>query len=164
MKISNNGINLLKHLEGCVKHGAMHVIYDDKTGFPVDINKPLPSGATIGYGHLITPGQDFANGIPESTATQLLLDDIAVSERAVAKSIIVPMSQNQYDALVIFAYNIGNANFAKSTVVKYINNPNFYSPHYPDLKSAWMAWDKSGGIRNKGLHNRRTQEWRLFNS
>ncbi|MBO7508737.1 MAG: lysozyme [Alphaproteobacteria bacterium] len=164
MKISNNGINMLKRLEGCVKQGDKHVIYDDKTGKPVNPNKPLPPGATIGYGHLITRGEDFATGITETAATDLLCADIAVAERAVGNNITTPLTQNQYDALVSLAYNIGARNFANSTVVKYINNPNFRGSVYPTLESAWKAWNKSGGKEMPGLTNRRNQEFALFNS
>ena len=162
MKFSNNGIELLKQLEGCVKKGDKHIVYDDKTGRSVDINVSLPHGATIGYGHLIKPGENFSGGITERVATELLRADIATAQRAVQNNITVPLTQNQYDALVIFAYNIGAKNFANSTVVKYINNPNFKSSIYPDLKSSWLAWNKSGGRVMPGLIRRRTQEWNLF--
>lgn len=162
MKFSNQGIELLKQLEGCVKKGDKHIVYDDKTGRPVDINAPLPHGATIGYGHLIKLGENFSGGITERVATELLRADIAIAERAVQNNITVPLMQNQYDALVIFAYNIGANNFAKSTVVKYINNPNFHSSIYPNLESAWRAWNKSGGRAMGGLSRRRNAELHLF--
>lgn len=162
MKFSNNGIELLKQLEGCVKKGDKHIVYDDKTGRPVYINAPLPHGATIGYGHLIKLGENFSGGITERVATELLRADIAIAERAVQNNITVPLMQNQYDALVIFAYNIGANNFAKSTVVKYINNPNFHSSIYPNLESAWRAWNKSGGRAMGGLSRRRNAELHLF--
>lgn len=164
MNFSDNGINLLKKLEGYVKIGDTHVIYDDKTGCPVNSNGVLPRGATIGYGHLIKSGENFINGINESTATELLRSDIAMAERAVKNNIRVCLTQNQYDALVIFAYNVGMNNFVNSSVVKYINNPNFYSPRYPTLESAWRAWNKSEGREMAGLNKRRDQEWVLFNS
>ena len=164
MKISENGINMLKNLEGSVIKGDKHVIYDDKTGKPVDVNKPLPRGATIGYGHLIKPGEIFADGINEIQATELLYNDIALAQNAVQNNIIVPITQNQYDALVAFAYNIGCNNFANSTVVKYINKPGFQSKRYPTLETAWKAWNKSGGRIIKGLVNRRNYEWMLFNN
>ena len=163
MRFSNNGIAILKRLEGAVIHNGKHVIYDDQTGEPVPPNLPLPRGATIGYGHLIQTGEDFFHGIDEACATELLRDDIATAERAVQKNITVPLTQNQYDALVIFAYNIGADNFAKSTVVKYINNPNHRSATYPTLESAWRAWNKSNGRVMTGLNKRRSQEWILFN-
>ncbi|MBR1380112.1 MAG: lysozyme [Alphaproteobacteria bacterium] len=164
MQISNNGIQFIKQMEGCVKHDKRHVIYDDKTGSAVDVNKPLPRGATIGYGHLITPGECFGNGITERAATDLLRVDIAAAERVVQNTVVVPLTQNQYDALVSLAYNIGTKNFTISTVVKYINNPNFHSIKYPTLKSAWMAWNYSHGVVSNGLVNRRRHEWNLFNN
>lgn len=162
MKISDKGIKLLKKLEGCVKKNDTHIIYDDQTGRAVDINKPLPRGATIGYGHLISAGEDFRNGISESQATELLRIDVAMAERTVQKSIVSALTQNQYDALVIFAYNIGIKNFSDSTVVKYINNRNFHSVRYPTLESAWKAWNKSCGREKPGLIKRRKAEYELF--
>lgn len=164
MKMSDDGINMLKKLEGSVTKDDKHVIYDDKTGKPVDTNKTLPSGATIGYGHLIKPNEYFRNGISESKATELLRADIAIAERAVRDNITVPLSQNQFDALTSLAYNIGAKNFADSTVVKYVNNPNFHSSTYPNLESAWKTWNKSGGHVMTGLSNRRDQEWNMFNN
>lgn len=155
---------MLKRFEGCVKLGGKHVIYDDKTGKPVNTNEPLPKGATIGYGHLIKPGKDFRIGITENVATELLRSDIATAECAVQNNINVPLSQNQFDALVSLAYNIGAKNFATSTVVKYINNPDFHSSIYPNLESAWKTWNKSGGRVMTGLSNRRNQEWDMFNN
>lgn len=163
MKFSDNGINLLKQLEGCVKIGNKHVIYDDKTGRPIHASAPMPRGATIGYGHLIKPGEDFKNGITENVATNLLRADIAVAQRAVQKNIMVRLTQNQFDALVIFAYNIGTKNFANSTVVRYINNPNYHSSIYPDLESAWRAWNRVNGAVSIGLIKRRQREIDLFN-
>ena len=164
MKISNNGIKWLKDKEDKVlnKQGN-HIIYDDKTGKPVNTNEPLPKGATIGYGHLIKPGENFRNGITENVATELLHSDIATAERIVKNNISVPLSQNQYDALVSLAYNIGAKNFATSTVVRYIYNPKFHSSEYPNLESAWKAWNRSLGEISNGLINRRQSEWNMYN-
>ncbi len=164
MKMSDDGINMLKKLEGSVTKDDKHVIYDDKTGKPVDTNKHLPSGATIGYGHLIKNGEDFRNGISEAKATELLRTDIAIAERAVRDNITVPLSQNQFDALTSLAYNIGTKNFADSTVVKYVNNPDLKNTTYPTLESAWKTWNKSGGHVMTGLSNRRNEEWNMFNN
>ena len=60
MKMSDKGIEWLKGLEGSVKVNGKHVIYDDATGKPVPAGVPLPVGATIGYGHLVKPGEDFS--------------------------------------------------------------------------------------------------------
>ena len=162
MNISDNGVNMLKRLEGSIKIGNRHVIYDDKTGKPVDVNKTLPSGATIGYGHLIKNSEDFRNGISESEATELLRSDIMMSEQGINNLVCVPLNQNQFDALVLLVFNIGIKNFEKSTVLKYLNNPNFHSSAYPNLESAWKAWNRlRGGISN-GLINRRQNEWNMY--
>lgn len=163
MNLSSRGINKLKELEGCVKRGGKHVVYDDKTGKPVSVNKPLPTGATIGYGHLIRPGEDFMAGITEEQATELLCRDIASVERGVGDTVKTPLAQNQYDAVVILAYNIGVQNFIASTIVKYINNPNFHSVRYPTLKSAWLAWNRAHGAVSGGLNHRRMAEWEIYN-
>ena len=164
MKMSDNGINWLKNKEDKIldKQGN-HIIYNDQTGKPVNTNEPLPKGATIGYGHLIKNGEDFKNGISEAKATELLRADIATAERAVRDNITVPLSQNQFDALTSLAYNIGSKNFANSTVVKYVNNSNFHSSVYPNLESAWKAWNRSQGEISNGLINRRQNEWVMYN-
>jgi len=163
MKMSDKGIEWLKGKEDRVldKRGN-HVIYDDATKKPVNPNEPLPKGATIGYGHLVKPGEDFTNGITERQAIALLRSDIAVAERAVNDNITVPLAQNQYDALVSLAYNIGSGGFKNSTVVKYINNPDFHSSVYSDLESAWRAWNRTQGKVSNGLINRRQNEWNLY--
>ena len=163
MKISSKGFSWLKDKEDKVLNKlGNHIIYDDQTGLPVNTNKPLPKGATIGYGHLIKSDEDFRNGITENVATELLRSDIATAERAVKNNITVSLSQNQYDALVSLAYNIGAKNFATSTVVKYINNQKFHSSIYPNLESAWKAWNRSQGAVSNGLINRRKYEWDLY--
>ena len=164
MHFSNNGIAVLKQLEGCVKQNGKHVVYDDQTGKPVAPNEPLPHGATIGYGHLIKSGERFADGISENAATSLLRTDITTAEFVVQNCINVPITQNQFDALVIFAYNIGAKNFINSTVVKYINNPDFRNAIYPTLESAWHAWNKSNGREMSGLRRRRDAELKLFHT
>ena len=164
MTMSDDGVNWLKGKEDKVldKQGN-HIIYDDQTGKPVNTNEPLPKGATIGYGHLIKNGEDFKNGISEAKATELLRTDIAIAERVVRDNITVPLTQNQFDALTSLAYNIGAKNFADSTVVKYVNNPNFHSSVYPNLESAWKAWNRSQGEISNGLINRRRNEWVMYN-
>ena len=140
-----------------------HVIYDDKNGLPVAAGAPLPTGATIGYGHLIKPGEDFRGGIDENAATELLRADLATTEQAVNGAITADLRQNQFDALVMLCFNIGARNFASSTVVKYINNPKFKSARYPTLAAAWRAWNRTGGHMSAGLTHRREIEWELFN-
>ena len=162
MNLSNYGIDALKRVEGCVMRDGRHVIYDDKTGQPVPAGGALAGGATIGYGHLIKPGENFRDSITEAVATELLRADVSCAEHAVRANIFCDLSQNQFDALVILAFNIGAKNFANSTVVKYINNPSFHSAQYPTLESAWLAWSKTGGRVNAGLIRRRNIELEIY--
>ena len=164
MNISNNGIEWLKQLEGFVKINNRHVIYDDATGQPVSPETPMPHGATIGYGHLIKPGEKFIYGIDEVMATRLLRHDVQITETGVNMAVKRQITQHQFDALVALAFNIGIGNFKKSTVLKYINKPDFISRTYPDLESAWMAWNKTQGQTARGLIKRRRTEWNLFSS
>ena len=164
MNISNNGIEWLKQLEGFVKINNRHVIYDDATGQPVPPETPMPHGATIGYGHLIKPDEKFIYGIDEVMATQLLRHDVQITETGVNMAVKRQITQHQFDALVALAFNIGIGNFKKSTVLKYINKPDFISRTYPDLESAWMAWNKTQGQTARGLIKRRRTEWNLFSS
>ncbi len=161
-KMSHAGIEWLKQLEGAVKINGRHVIYDDATGRPVPAGVARPHGATIGYGHLVKSGEDFSTGITEDQATEILLRDIATAERDVQKYVLVNITQNQYDALVALVYNIGGANFKKSTVLRYINNPDFISRQYKTMADAWCAWNKCRGHVLPGLNNRRKREWDLF--
>ena len=162
MNFSDNGIRTLKLCEGSVMRNKRHVIYDDRNGLPVAPNAPLPAGATIGYGHLIKPGEDFHSGITEDVATELLRADLRVTERAVNNGINVPLRQNQFDALVMLCFNIGARNFANSTVVKYVNNPNFKSARYPTIGAAWRAWNRTGGAVSAGLIRRRNVEIDIY--
>jgi len=162
MQISDNGLNKLKQMEGAVKIAGRHVIYDDATGRPIAPNAPLPRGATIGYGHLIKSGENFTAGLTERAATELLRQDVRTAQRVVQNRITANLAQNQYDALVMLAYNIGAKNFSESTVVKYINNPGFHSAMYPNLESAWRAWNRYNGVVSNGLINRRQYEWNIY--
>lgn len=162
MKLSDNGVRTLKLCEGRVLRNGRHVIYNDKNGQPVATGAPLPAGATIGYGHLIKPGEDFRDGITETAATEILCADLGYAERAVCNAITSNLGQNQFDALVILCFNIGARNFANSTVVKYINNSNFKSVRYPSLGAAWRAWNKTGGRISAGLGRRREIELNIY--
>lgn len=165
MKISDKGLEWLKSKENKVidKNGN-HVVYDDQTGRHITDGTPLPPGATIGYGHLVKINEDFRGGITEEEAINLLRSDVALAERTVRDNITVPLTQNQYDALVSLAYNIGSGAFAKSTVVKYINNSDFTSSKYTSLESAWRAWNRTQGAVSNGLINRRNDELNMYNN
>jgi GH24 family phage-related lysozyme (muramidase) len=153
--LSADATTLLKGVE------ALHLKpYDDQTA--KDITDWV-KGATIGYGHLIAKGdwESYKNGITETQANELFDDDLAPFVSKVGDAITVNITQNQFDALVLLAYNIGPADFSDSSVVKLVNDPNAKTS-YSSLESAWKAWNKSQGKVMKGLDNRRQCEWNIY--
>ena len=153
--LSADATTLLKEVE------TLHLKpYDDQTS--KDITDWV-KGATIGYGHLIAKGDwdSYKNGITETQADTLFDADLAPFVSAVGDAITVHITQNQFDALVILAYNIGGPSFSGSSVVKLVNDPNAKTS-YSSLESAWKAWNKSQGKVMKGLENRRQCEWNIY--
>ncbi len=134
--------------------------YDDQTGR--DISRWV-EGATIGYGHLIAKGdwEKYKNGITESQATQLFKADLLPFEQKVKTTVSALITQNEYDAMVILVFNIGQNGFARSSVLKLINDP-IATTAYNNLEQAWKAWNKSQGKHSKGLDNRRRAEWNIY--
>lgn len=134
--------------------------YDDQTGQEIS---DWVTGATIGYGHLISQSDwnKYKNGISDTQAETLLNLDLSPFLKIVKSAITIELNQHQFDALVIFAFNIGTGGFSKSSVVKLINDPDAKTG-YPSLKAAWMAWTKSQGREMKGLIKRRQAEWSLY--
>jgi lysozyme len=90
MKISSDGLNLIKKAEG-----FSPVIYKCSSGYD-----------TIGYGHRVLPGERFAT-ITKEQAQELLIKDSQVAQDCVNNAVKVPLSQSQFDALVSLVYNIG---------------------------------------------------------
>lgn len=154
-RLSNKGLSLLKEIEQLRLQP-----YDDQTGKKIS---HWVKGATIGYGKLITKDEwsKYRDGISEAKANNLFKDILKPFESRVNSSITASINQNQFDALVILAYNIGETAFKTSSVVKIINNPDAKTS-YPNLESAWKAWNKSQGAVNRGLINRRNSEWNIY--
>ena len=71
------------------------------------------------------------------------------------------LAQNEFDALVIFAFNVGASAFKGSAVVKLVNDPKAITL-YINLEAAWKAWNKSQGKVMSGLNNRRNCEWKIY--
>ena len=134
--------------------------YDDQTGKAIS---SWVRGATIGYGHLIAKSDWtlYKDGMTREQADHLLSADLAPFEQTVNTVITAPLTQQQFDALVIFAFNIGSGAFAKSSVVKLVNDP-AAKTSYRNLEAAWMAWTKSQGRQMAGLVKRRNAEWNLY--
>jgi lysozyme len=122
-----------------------------------------PSGVwTVGYGHTSAAGSPFVKPdmtIDEAEAERILRSDLAKFEAVVKRLVKVSLTNNQYSAIVSFVYNVGETNFAKSSVLKCINAKQF------DLVPAKLAlWNKGGGKVLKGLVRRRAEEGALFAS
>lgn len=118
---------------------------------------------TIGYGHLIGNGTDLKHELNRTItieeAVDLLKVDLRKFERGVSRYINVPISQNQVDALVSFAYNLGNGTLQRSTLRQKLNRGEMDSAAQEILK-----YNKAGGQVLKGLTRRRQAEYKLFTS
>jgi len=163
VNISIDGLNLLKSVE------ALRLDpYDDDTGRQI---KEWCPGATIGYGHLIGRREwvafrdDYLTGITEHHANCMLDCDLDRFEDAVNEGTKHTLSQNQFDALVIFAFNIGVNGFLASSALKLINDSHAKTP-YRNIEHAWKAWNKETKdgikVRSQGLVNRRNSEWNIY--
>lgn len=110
---------------------------------------------TIGYGHTKTavPGMR----ITESEAEDLLRQDMEWVEEAVNRLVAVPLTQNQYDALCSFTFNVGAGALGKSTLLKKLN-----AGDYAGAANEFPRWNRGGGRVLRGLVNRRADEQALF--
>lgn len=153
--ISMKGINLLHSIEV-----ARLKPYDDQTGKEVD---SWVQGATIGYGHLIRQEEwsKYGNGLTTEQINALFDQDLSSFVEAVGSVVKIDLAQNQFDALVILAYNIGIDAFRTSSVLKLVNDPSAVTGH-PSLEAAWKSWSKSQGKVMQGLVNRRHAEWKIY--
>lgn len=111
---------------------------------------------TIGYGHLIKPGEYFTR-MSEAQAHALLREDVKVAEAYVKRYVHVGLNENQFAALVSLVYNIGPGNFRKSTLLRQLNQGN------GDKAAAeFTRWNKVGNRTLAGLTKRRKAERALF--
>ena len=115
---------------------------------------------TIGVGHTSDAGPPKVIKGMTITATQcdeILSRDLATFEEAVEDSVGVPLNQNQFDALVSLAFNIGAGAFGRSTLVKKLN-----AGDYKGAADQFSVWNKAAGKVMKGLVTRRAAEKALF--
>lgn len=146
MKISENGLNLIKQFEGF-----------SSTPYLCPAKIPTIGGGSTYYedGTKVTLKD---KPITEERATELL--EYIVNKDFVSninKVVKVPLNQNQFDALVSFAYNIGNGNFNSSTLLRWLNQGN-----YKEASMQLLRWNKSKGMPLAGLTKRRKAEKVLF--
>lgn len=122
-----------------------------------------PAGVpTIGYGNTYYPnGKRVTMGdvpVTEEQATKLLTDMLITFERSVDSFTRDDITQNQFDALVSFCYNLGAGNLKSSTLLKKVN----LNPNDPTIKDEFLKWVRAGGKKLKGLMARRTDEANLY--
>jgi lysozyme len=111
---------------------------------------------TIGYGHTRTLRAGME--ITQTQADQLLEEDLRLFERAVSRLVTVPLSDNQFSALVCFSFNVGSGNFESSTLLKLLNRG-----WYEQVPAQLMRWNRANGEVFGGLARRRAAEARLWN-
>lgn len=121
-----------------------------------------PAGVpTIGYGSTrYTDGQAVKLTDPEITEQQaedIMLTTLRDYEAAVMRYVTAPLNQNQFDALVDFAYNAGAQNLRKSTLLQLLNQQK-----YQDAADEFDKWIHGGGKILGGLVERRKLEKALF--
>jgi lysozyme len=145
VKTSLDGLAFLAAQEGCVLH-----VYKDQVGV-----------LTIGVGHALRPGESYPDGISHDEAMALLAQDVASAEAAVNSDVCVPLTQNEYDALVDFVFNCGRGALEHSSVLACLN-----AGDYRGAADALLLWDK-GRVNGQlvalpVLKARRSAEWELF--
>lgn len=139
-RINSRGLELVKQFEGLVL-----TAYRDPVGI-----------WTIGYGHT---GPEVGPGdvITKAQAEALLRQDLARFESAVRNLVKVPLSSNQFSALVSFTYNVGSGALAQSTLLALLNQRN-----YQGAADQFPRWVNGGGQVLPGLVRRRNQELSLI--
>lgn len=108
MNLSDKGLDLL-----ILREGKRNKAYKDVKGI-----------LTIGVGHT---GPEVVEGLvwDDETIKQVLKQDCSIAERAIKTYVFTPLTQNQYDALVSFIFNVGVNAFRRSTLCAKLNMRDF---------------------------------------
>ena len=140
MNISDKGLDFIKDMEGIERKA-----YLDTGGV-----------WTVGVGHT---GPDVYEGLvaTDQQINMWLREDVIDAESAVNRLVLVELTQDQFDALVSFVFNIGETAFKKSTLLRKLNENNF-----PGATKEFLRWDKDNGKTIAGLTKRRILESRMF--
>lgn len=163
LNISEKGLQFIIKNEGMVKNssGDKHVLYDDSEDF-----------ATIGYGHLVArkkvssltvkEKERWKNGLTEGQALKLLKQDSLKFVKALRKNVTTELQQHEFDALVSWAFNVGEGWFGgdheQATAIKRIN-----SGDLSEVGNSLGMFQKADGKFNQGVLNRRNREINVFN-
>lgn len=138
-KINPAGLELIKHFEGY--RGEAYL---------------CPAGVwTIGWG--TTLGVRRGQKTTPAEAESFLKRDLEKFEQQVAELVKVPLTSNQFSALVSFAYNCGVGALKSSTLLKKLN-----ASYYLGAAEEFLRWNKVNGKPFAGLTRRRVAERSLF--
>ena len=165
MKVSNTGIELIKHFESLNDGDLKQIGLQPK--------KDCSGYFTVGWGHCLIKDdgsycktiEDVKKYFPEYLtidelfAEKLLEQDLIKFERNI-DLLKLHLNQNQFDALVSFSFNVGFGNLLESTLLKKIRN----QVNTPTIEACFAMWNKSAGKILKGLILRRAAEAKLFNT
>jgi len=124
-------------------------------GFRLEAYQDTSGIWTIGYGH--TRGVKPGDSISAGPAEQLLEADLTEAEQAVAALIKVPLTDNQFSALVSFVFNEGADAFARSTLLRKLNEGG-----YSLVPACLKSWIFDNGKVMPGLVKRRAAEAALW--
>lgn len=151
MKTGEKGLRLIEYFETGNNLNKYLTAYWDATG------KVWTIGIGSTYyedGSLIKKGDKISAERARSMFTNIL----PRYEKDVLRLVKKPLTQNQFDALVSFTYNVGASNLSKSTLLRKVNaNPNDSS-----IACEFPKWNKSGGVVLNGLTKRRKAEADLY--
>jgi lysozyme len=161
MKVSKTSVALIKHHEGVRRKpyrcpaalwtvGVGHVLYPEQASYP-----STPEGMNFRRAYNIKPedNRDFT----EEEIDAILYRDLQRFERGVRVCCPGKLTQNQFDALVSFAFNLGLGVFQRSTLRQKVNRR-----EYKAAAEEFLKYVKAGGRVLKGLVRRRTAERALF--
>ncbi len=135
--VDENGYLLIRQFEG---YSAF--VYKDVVGIE-----------TIGFGHVIRPGEKIKTPLLGPAALKLLEKDVRERTAPLNKMLRVPLETCQFNAIASFSYNVGLGNLQKSTLLKRVN-----AGKHDDVPMQLMKWDKAGGKVYRGLVVRRETE------
>lgn len=152
--VNRRGLELIKHFESCLEPigNGMYAAYPDPAhGWSVP---------TIGWGTIRYPdGSKVARGdkISRQYADELLEWETQEKAAGVREMVTVKLNDDQFSALVSFAYNVGLGALRKSTLLRKLNAGDFVG-----ASAEFPRWNKAGGRELIGLTRRRISEQRLF--
>lgn len=145
MEVNKAGKDLIKRFEGCKlkAYKCPAGLWTISWGLTF-----YPDGTKVKEGDVITQqeAEDYFNAI---------VDDFAKKVDALIKSNV---SENNFSALVSFAYNVGMGNFQRSTLLRKVNA----NPKDTTIRAEFMKWTRANNVVLKGLVRRREAEAKLY--